>query len=160
MRYTLRSKSSGKNLVFVHHFTKQTNVSLEFHLFDFLVKNNITGAIALKGVCEDDVYTIPKSLGATPSKMVANVQEMTSINGSHKHLGHPPLKILQYLIHNFSLHIFATESSSVCSSCSIIKAHQQPFRPTSFQSHAHLKLFTLMSWDLLSILGLMVLVTI
>lgn len=78
--------------------------------------------------------------------MVANVHERTSIDGWHKHLGHPSLKIVQNLVNNFSLLVTTNKLSSLCSSCSINKAHQQPFRSTSLQSHAPLEIIYTDVW--------------
>jgi len=78
--------------------------------------------------------------------MVANVHEQTSIDGWHKRLGHPSLKIVQNLVNNFSLPIVPNKFSSLCSSCSINKAHQQPFHVTSFQSHAPLEIIYTDVW--------------
>jgi len=57
---TLCVPSIRKNLVSVHHFTTQNNIFIEFHPFYFLVKDQITGAILLKGACENGVF--PDSL--------------------------------------------------------------------------------------------------
>jgi hypothetical protein len=59
---TLCVPSIHKNLISVHHFTLQNNVFIEFHPFFFLVKDQITGAVLFKGVCENGVYTLPDSL--------------------------------------------------------------------------------------------------
>jgi hypothetical protein len=52
---TLCVPTIHKNLIFVHHFTKHNNVYIKFHPTYFLVKDRITGAILLKGPCEDGV---------------------------------------------------------------------------------------------------------
>ena len=58
------------------------------------------------------------------SKMVPNVHERTLIDGWHKRLGHPSLRIVQHLVKNFSLPIVTKKNiSQLCSSCSINKAH-------------------------------------
>ena len=81
------------------------------------------------------------------SKMVANVHERTSIDGWHKRLGHPSLRIVQHLVKNFSLPIVTKKNiSQLCSSCSINKAHQQPFHTNSLQSHAPLELIYTDVW--------------
>ncbi|GMY30157.1 CCHC-type integrase [Fagus crenata] len=90
---TLCVPSIRKNLIFVHHFTTQNNVFIELHPSFFLVKDQIMGAILLKGACENGVYTLSDSLVSSP-KMVANVHERTSLDGWHKRLGHPSQKIV------------------------------------------------------------------
>ena len=77
----------------------------------------------------------------TTSKKVANVHEWTSIDGWRKRLWHPTLKIVHHLVNNFSLPTSLTKKmSSFCHLCSINKAHQQPFRANSLQSHEPLEL--------------------
>ena len=81
------------------------------------------------------------------SKMVPNVHERTLIDGWHKRLGHPSLRIVQHLVKNFSLPIVTKKNiSQLCSSCSINKAHQQPFLTNSLQSHAPLELIYTDVW--------------
>ena len=48
-----------KNLISIHHLTKQNNVFVEFHPFYFLVKDKISGVILLKGACNNGIYTFP-----------------------------------------------------------------------------------------------------
>ena len=110
--------------------------------------------ILLKGACKNGIYTFPESIVA--SKNVANVHERTSIDGWHKRLGHPRIKIVHHLVKNFSLPISSTKNlSSLCHSCSINKAHQQPFCVNSLQSHEPLELIYTDVWGLLVILELM-----
>ena len=68
-----------KNLISMHHLTKQNDVFVEFQPFYFLVKDKITGAILLKEACNNGIYTFSESL--VVSKKVANVHEQTSIDG-------------------------------------------------------------------------------
>ena len=102
---TLCVPNLSKNLIFVHHLTKQNNVVVEFHHFHFFVKDKITRVILLQGACENGVYIFPESMMSPTSKMIANVHERTSIDGWHKRLGHPSLRIVQHLVKNFSLPI-------------------------------------------------------
>ena len=139
LRDTLCVPNLFKNLIFVHHLTKQNNVFVEFHPFYFLVKDKISGAILLKKACNNGIYTFPESIIA--SKKVANVHERTSIDGWHKLFGHPSIKIVHHLVKKISLPISSTKTlSSLCHSCSINKANQQPFRVNSLQSHEPLEL--------------------
>jgi hypothetical protein len=72
--------------------------------------------------------------------MVANVHEKTSLNGWHKRLGHSSSKIVHNVVRQFSLPFTTTQKSFLRPSCSINKAHQQPFRSTSLSSIAPLNL--------------------
>ena len=154
LRDTLCVPNICKNLISVHHFTSQNNVFLEFHPSHFLMKDPITGATLLRGACESSVYHFPNSLVGSSSKIVANVHERTSFDGWHKRLGHPSFKVVQSLVNHFSLPIMNNKMTSLCSSCSINKAHQLPFRPTSFQSHAPLDLIYTDVWGPAHCVGL------
>jgi hypothetical protein len=113
-----------KKLIYVHHFTKQNNVYLEFHPSYFLVKDRITGATLLKGACEDGVYPLPETMTMASKPAIAYVPERITTDGWHKRLGHPSSKIAQHLIRTFSLLVRKTkENSSLCVSCSHNKAH-------------------------------------
>ncbi|KAL6313521.1 hypothetical protein AAG906_005472 [Vitis piasezkii] len=59
------------------------NIYLEFHPTYFLVKDRITGAILLKGKCEDGVYPLPEHLPPNSKNVVAYVHESTP-DGWHK----------------------------------------------------------------------------
>ena len=153
LRDTLCVPNLCKNLISVHHLTKQNNVFVEFHPFYFLVKDKISRAILLKGACNNGIYTFPESIVA--SKKVANVHERTSIDGWHKRLGNPSIKIVHHLVKNFSLPISLTKTlSSLCHSCSINKAHQHPFRVNSLQSHEPLELIYTDVWGPASYTGI------
>ncbi|KAJ0027681.1 hypothetical protein Pint_36319 [Pistacia integerrima] len=152
---TLCVPSIRKNLISVHHFTTQNRVFIEFHPSYFLVKDQITGAILLKGACENGVYMLPDSLVGSSPQMVANVHERTSIDGWHKRLRHPSHKIVTSLINAFSLPIKKEHQvSPLCTSCSINKAHQQPFHLTSFKSNAPFDLIYTDVWGPSHIVGL------
>ena len=152
---TLCVPNIRKNLISVHHFTSQNNVFVEFHPLFFLVKDKIMGAVLLKDVCENGVYTLPDALVQASPKMVVNVHERTSINGWHKRLGHPSQKIVHHLVKNFSLPIIQEgHSSHLCTSCSINKAHKQPFRTNSLQSHAPLDLIYTDVWGPSNTIGI------
>jgi hypothetical protein len=87
--------------------------------------------------------------------MVANVHERTSLDGWHKHLGHPSQKLVTQIIKSFSLPIKHKDHVSyLCTSCSNNKTHKQPFRPTSLVSHAPLDLIYTDVWGPSNIVGL------
>uniref|UniRef100_A0A2N9H783 CCHC-type domain-containing protein n=1 Tax=Fagus sylvatica TaxID=28930 RepID=A0A2N9H783_FAGSY len=77
LRDTLCVPNLCKNLISVHHLTKQNNVFVELHPFHFFVKDKITGAILIRGACDNGVYTFPGKMVASSSPMVANVHERT-----------------------------------------------------------------------------------
>ena len=115
----------------------------------------ITRAILLKGACNDGIYTFPTSMVPVSSKKVTNVHIRTSLDGWHKHLGHPSTKIVHSLVKSFSLPITSNQKLlSLCHSYSINKAHQQPFHVISLKSHAPLDIIYTDVWGLASYTGL------
>jgi hypothetical protein len=97
----------------------------------------------------------PNSLVASPTpKKVAYVDERTSLDGWHKRLGHPSIKIVQHLVHQLSLPVSTKKFPSLCTSCSTNKAHKQPFSSTSFQSHSPLDIVYIDVWGPVHITGI------
>ena len=56
LKETLHVSLIHKNLIFVHKFTHDNNVTIEFHHFFYLVKDRMTGAVLMCGRCEDGVH--------------------------------------------------------------------------------------------------------
>lgn len=81
----------------------------------------------------------PNSMAVSSPTMVANVYEWTSLDKWHKRLGHPSIKIVHNLVRHFSLPLYPNKNSSLCTSCSVNKSHQQLFGTISFQSHFPLR---------------------
>lgn len=99
---------------------------------------------------EDHVKMVSHS-----NKKVKIVHERTSIDRWHKRLGHLTNKIVHFLIKIFSLLVTKISNVlSLCSSCSINKAHRQPFRVSSFQSHAPLDIIYTDVWGPAHIIGI------
>ncbi|KAF8377299.1 hypothetical protein HHK36_030674 [Tetracentron sinense] len=146
LRDTLCVPTIKKNLISVHHFTKQNNVFLEFHPSHFFVKDRITGATLLKDECEDGVYPLPETMATVSKPAIAYVHERTAADGWHKRLGHPSSKIVQHLIRTFSLPINKNGHSSLCVSCSQNKAHRQMFQSHGLNSTAPLQLIYTDVW--------------
>jgi len=81
LRDTLCVPTIHKNLIYVHHFTKHNNVYIEFHPTYFLVKDWITGALLLKGDCEDGVYPFPEQLPSIKTNIIVYVHERSTFDG-------------------------------------------------------------------------------
>ena len=87
--------------------------------------------------------------------MVAIVHERTSLDGWHKHLGHPSQKLVTQIIKSFSLPIkHKDQVPYLCTSCSINTTYKQPFRPTSLVSYAPLDLIYTNVWGPSNTVGL------
>jgi hypothetical protein len=81
---------SKKILVSVHRLTSDNSIFLELHPTFFLVKDQQTRTILLKGWCIGGLYPIP----------VATIKEVcsarrSSINTWHDHFGHPSFRIVE-----------------------------------------------------------------
>jgi len=81
LRDTLCVPTIHKNLIYVHHFTKHNNVYIKFHPIYFLVKDRITGALLLKGDCEDGVYPFPEQLPSIKTNIIVYVHERSTFDG-------------------------------------------------------------------------------
>ena len=58
LKETLHVPLIRKNLIYVHKFTHDNNVTIEFHPFFYLVKDRIMGAVLMHGRCENGVYHV------------------------------------------------------------------------------------------------------
>ena len=58
LKETLHVPLIHKNLISNHKFTLHNNVVVEFHPFFYLVKDLTTGAVLMRGRCEDGVYPV------------------------------------------------------------------------------------------------------
>jgi hypothetical protein len=58
LKETLHVPLIHKNLIFVHKFTLDNNVVVEFHPFFYFVKDSKTRAVLMRGRCEDGVYPV------------------------------------------------------------------------------------------------------
>jgi hypothetical protein len=81
---------SKKNLVSVHRLTSDNSVFLELHPTLFLIKDQQTRMILLKGRCIGGLYPIP----------IAAIKELcsarrSSINTWHNHFGHLSFRIVE-----------------------------------------------------------------
>jgi hypothetical protein len=77
-------------LVSVHRLTSDNSIFVELHPTFFLVKDQQTRTILLKGWCIGGLYPIP----------VATIKEVcsarrSSINTWHDHFGHPSFRIVE-----------------------------------------------------------------
>jgi hypothetical protein len=84
---------SKKNLVSVHHLTSDNSVFLELHPTFFLVKDQQTRMILLKGRCIGGLYPIP----VAAIKEVCSARR-TSINMWHNRFGNPSFRIVEQVI--------------------------------------------------------------
>jgi len=131
----LHVPKAAKNLVYVHRFTSDNFVFIEFHPNYFLVKDQETRRTLLKGRCHRGLYPLP-----TPSKQVLTVTK-PFVSWWHARLGHPASQIVSRVILNNSLsYIPESNNVQVCNACQQAKAHQLPYPQSVSESHAPLDL--------------------
>jgi hypothetical protein len=84
---------SKKTLISVHCLTSDNSIFLELHPTFFLVKDQQTRMILLKGRCIGGLYPIP----VAAIKEVCSAKR-SSINTWHNHFGHPSFRIVEQVI--------------------------------------------------------------
>lgn len=122
-------------------FTDSPNLTKFVKFFDsyFLIKDPITGVQLLRGNCVEGVYPLP---GPAPNKLICSALAAgtrTSLDALHNRLGHPSLKIIQYLLSRKFIPLSFTKNSSTCISCHINKSHRLPFSKTLLSSQSPLE---------------------
>jgi hypothetical protein len=129
-----------KNLISIHKFTHDNNVVVEFHPFFYLVKDPITGAVLMRGRCEDGVYPVELCPPSSQAHVVTLAGTRASLDRWHHRLGHPSSKLLSSLLRSYNLPMSSSQSSLLsCVSCHCNKSHKLPFSVTSLTSHAPLE---------------------
>ena len=120
--------------------------TLNFILLIFLVKDQVAGVIRLKSKCEDGVCPFSEHLPPNSKNVVAYVHERTTLDGWHKRLGHPLSKLVNHLIHVFSLPTNKNGHLSLCTSCYQNKAHRQTFNTHGLTSTTPMELIYTDVW--------------
>jgi hypothetical protein len=83
---------SSKNLISVHHFTRENHVFLELHPWHFLIKDRATRRTLHHSKVEGGLYSL-KSI-----KKQVCVATKTSHARWHNQLGHPSLQIMDRVL--------------------------------------------------------------
>uniref|UniRef100_A0A2N9G2P8 Retrovirus-related Pol polyprotein from transposon TNT 1-94-like beta-barrel domain-containing protein n=1 Tax=Fagus sylvatica TaxID=28930 RepID=A0A2N9G2P8_FAGSY len=91
MPNVLHVPSIQKNLLSVSQFTKDNNVSIDFHPSCFFVKDLTTGKVLLKGPLKHGLYSMPHLL-PPPTTPVSFFGARASLPQWHYRLGHPAFR--------------------------------------------------------------------
>jgi hypothetical protein len=130
---------SKKNLVSIHHFTRDNHVFIEYNPYVFLVMDPYMRKVLLRGRCRGGLYPFP-SLEQSTSKCILSIVK-PSINCWHECLGHPSMVIVQRVLDQNKLAFSrAAECTIVCDACQCAKSHQLPFPKSLSVSKALLEL--------------------
>jgi hypothetical protein len=106
--------SVTRNLLSIKKFTRDNNVSVEFHLFDVFVKGRATKEVLLRGHCHHGLYALD---APTVSQVFVGVRVSSSL--WHSSLDHK-LPI-----------VYSNKDVTVYDACQQGKSHQLPFVSSS-----------------------------
>jgi hypothetical protein len=137
----LRVPNASKNLFSVHRFTYDNRVFIEFHLFYFLIKDQVTGKTIHRGRCVGGLYHLISSLvSSSQSQKYVFVAAKPSQAKWHSRLGHPSSTIVSQTISKNKLACIRESIDSICDSCQRAKSHQLPYPVSTSVSIAPLQL--------------------
>lgn len=134
----LHVPQTKKNLVSVHKFTRDNHAFVEYHPDFFVVKDQATEQVLLRGSCRDGLYPFPSS-ASTTSKHVMHAAKPSSTQW-HSRLGHPSLQIVKRVVTNNALPCSSEVSESICDACQQAKSHQLPYSLSLSRSNKPLEL--------------------
>jgi hypothetical protein len=128
-----------KNLVSIHKFTLDNNTFIEFHPHVFLIKDQATRKVLVRGPCKGGLYPLPTQLNPTQKLLLSAIK--SSPHRWHARLGHPAHEIVLRVIRdNGLLCSTLNNKSSVCDACMRAKARQLPYPISVSRSSAPLDL--------------------
>ncbi|GJY95416.1 ribonuclease H-like domain-containing protein [Tanacetum coccineum] len=109
-----------KNLISVHQFTRDNDVSVEFNAYGFLVKHYQTGWLLLCCDSTGDLYSVTQQ----PSSQTSVVLLSFSFTIWHRRLGHPGDDVLRRLESRNLISYRKSKLSALCHACQL--AHIPP----------------------------------
>ena len=133
----LHCPQATSNLISVNQFCLDNNCYFILTASDFIVKENLTGRILLRGVVENDLYPLAgfKSSQKNLTCLSANIGVNATIATWHSRLGHPSNVVLDVLCPSNKLSIMTHSNKlDLCSACQLGKAKQLPFSVSHHQS--------------------------
>ena len=134
LKETLHVPLINKNLISVHKFTHDNNVTIEFHPFFYLVKDRMIGAVLMRRRCENGVYPVALQSSSPQANQIRLAGTRVTFDCWHHRLGHPTPKILSSLLRSHDLPVASSKSTLSCISCQWNKSHKLPFSSTSLKS--------------------------
>jgi hypothetical protein len=135
----LHVPSTHKNLVSIHRFTLDNNTFIELHPRFFLIKDQVSRKVLLRGPCKGGLYPLPCLSPPAPKHVLAAVTPSPS--RWHSRLGHPSREIMSRIIRQNNLLCSSLDNKeAVCDACLRAKAHQLPYPISVSRSSAPLEL--------------------
>ena len=99
---------ANKNLVSVHKLARDNDAFFEFHPSYFLIKDQTTKKVLLRGRCEGGLYP----LKSFPNKQAHGVTKISSSRW-HSRLGHPSTTIVHQVLNKNKLPFFLNQIKSM-----------------------------------------------
>lgn len=132
--HVLYAPKINKHLISVRKLAIDNNAYVELHPNFFLVKDQATKHLLLRGKCRNGLYTLPNNCQAL-------LAAKTSPDLWHQRLGHPALPVTLRILQNNNIAV-NTEvlPSLICNACQLGKSHQLPFSSSSHVSTVPLEL--------------------
>ncbi|GKE29456.1 ribonuclease H-like domain-containing protein [Tanacetum coccineum] len=117
LNHILFTPHTINNLISVHQFTRDTDVSVEFDAYGFSVKDYQTGRLLLCCDSTGDLYPVTQQ----PSSQTPVVLLSFSSTTWHKHLGHPGDDVLRRLESRKLISFRKSKLSALCHACQLGK---------------------------------------
>jgi hypothetical protein len=139
LNHVLHVPRAHKQLVSIHCFTLDNHTFIELHPYFFLIKDQATKQVLLRGPCRGGLYPL-LPLPSSTQKLILSAIKPSSQRW-HCRLGHPSRDIVLRVIKDNNLSYSSLDyPESVCDACLRAKAHQLPYLTSSSQSTAPLDL--------------------
>lgn len=129
---------SLSNIISISRLCIDNDILIQFFYFCFLIKDLQTQQLLL-GTAKRGLY----ELSSSNSPYVFHLQT-NKASSWHDRLGHPFMKVLQFLA---SLIPFVSKKQYSCNSCCISKSHKLPFYVSSITSNEPLQLLYSEVWS-------------
>ena len=139
LKNILHVPDAAKNLISAHHLSTDNHTFLEVHPTFFLVKEQGTRKVLLRGRGRRGLYPV-KHTGGNVQKHVLNVTK-PPLDWWHRRLGHPSSTIVRKILSENKLPCVNNDSNKhVCDACQKGKSHQLPYPQSLSESKSPLEL--------------------
>jgi hypothetical protein len=139
----LHCPRAATNLISINRFCLDNNCYFILTATDFLVKENLTGKILLRGVVDNGLYPLAGCQNSLQNLtcLSATVGVRATANTWHSRLGHHATFVFDNLFHSNKLYVSGPSNKvDFCSACQLGKAKKLPFPASSRQSSVPLAL--------------------
>ena len=130
LKRVLHAPHLATNLVSVFQFCIDNNTFVEFHPQFFLVKEQVTKKVLLKGYLERGLYKFPTSFSSSIDCLFSSFNNSSSSNSStelwHSQLAHPAEDILKHALNNCNTP-YQCNKLQICCACQYAKSHKLLF---------------------------------